>query len=188
MQVPARIIPILLVMVASLLLMRPAAAGNVYTWRDADGNIHISDRPPADGSAVDSIIDYSAPPKKPVSPDPAAQQLNPETQRAKQLNRRLKRLKERQAQLETIIAENKASIAAAQKDANYYRRRSGSYARRNAKAIERQLVVLNNNLTTYQSDLKYVTEDIAEINRMRKAIESDYPHSDPQSNARTSGD
>jgi predicted RNase H-like nuclease (RuvC/YqgF family) len=171
---PARIITILLALAASLLLIRPAVADKVYTWTDADGNIHISDRPPADGSSVDSVIDYSIPPEKPVSPDSAAQQKNAEAQRVKQLSKRLKRLKERQAQLETIIAENQASIAAAQKDADYYRRRSGSYARRNVKAIERQLVVLKNNLTTYQSDLGYIAEDIAEIDRIRKAIESDF--------------
>ena len=43
--------------------------------------------------------------------------------------------------------------------------------RRNEKSIERQLVVLNNNLTTYQSDLRYVEEDIAETERRLETIE-----------------
>jgi hypothetical protein len=31
-------------------LLIPAVAGEVYTWTDADGNIHITDRPPADNA------------------------------------------------------------------------------------------------------------------------------------------
>ena len=92
-------------------------------------------------------------------------------QQAEQLNKQLKRLKERKTQLEKIIVENQDSIAAAEKDAAYYRKRSGSYARRNEKSIERQVLVLNNNLTTYQSDLRYVQEDIAETEQRLKAIE-----------------
>jgi ABC-type lipopolysaccharide export system ATPase subunit len=92
-------------------------------------------------------------------------------QQAEQLNRQLKRLKERKAQLEKIISENQASIADAEKDAAYYRKRSGSYARRNEKSIERQLVVLANNLATYQSDQRYVQEDILEIEKLLEAIE-----------------
>ena len=151
-----------------LVLAGPAVAGEVYTWTDADSNIHISDRPPKDSTQVDSVIRYSKPAETAATPDPAPQFDSTEMQ---QLNKQLKRLKERKTQLEKIIAENKASIAAAEKDAAYYRKRSGSYGRRNVKSIERQLVVLNNNLTTYQSDLRYVEEDIAETEKRLKAIE-----------------
>jgi hypothetical protein len=151
-----------------LVLVIPAAAGEVYTWTDADGNIHITDRPPKDSTQVDSVIRYSKPVETAATPDPAPQFDNTEMQ---QLNKQLKRLKERKTQLEKIIVENQASIAAAEKDAAYYRKRSGSYARRNEKSIERQLVVLKNNLTTYQSDLRYVEEDSAETEKRLEAIE-----------------
>lgn len=155
----------------ALVLLAPAAAGEVYTWTDADGNIHISDRPPGDRSPVDSVIRYSAPKETDASPDPAPQPNSADMQQAEQLHKQLKRLKERKAQLEKIIVENQGSIAAAEKDAEYYRKRSGSYARRNEKSIERQLVVLNNNLTTYQSDQRYVEEDIAETEKRLETIE-----------------
>ncbi len=151
-----------------LALMSAAVAGEVYTWTDADGNIHITDRPPKDSTQVDSVIRYSKPAETATTPDPAPQFDSTEMQ---QLNKQLKRLKERKTQLEKTIVENQASIAAAQKDAAYYRKRSGSYARRNEKSIERQLVVLNNNFTTYQSDLRYVEEDIAETEKRLEAIE-----------------
>ncbi len=155
-----------------LVLAIPAIAGEVYTWTDADGNIHITDRPPKDGTQVDSVIRYSKPAETAAAPAPAPQFNSAEMQQAEQLNKQLTRLQERKAQLERIIAENKTSIAAAEKDAAYYRKRSGSYARRNEKSIERQLVVLNNNLTTYQTDLRYVEEDIAEAQKGLESIES----------------
>ena len=144
-----------------LVLVVPAVAGEVYTWTDADGNIHITDRPPKDSSQVDSVIRYSNPARPAAPPDPVPLPDSVDMQQTQQLNKQLKRLKERKTQIEKIIKENQASIAAAEKDAAYYRKRSGSYARRNEKSIERQLVVLNNNLNTYQSDLRYVEEDIA---------------------------
>jgi len=157
---------------AVLVLVSPAAAGEVYTWTDADGNIHITDRPPKERSQVDSVIRYSTPAETEAPPDPATQPDSVAMQQAKQLNKQLTRLQERKAQLERIIAENKTSIDAAEKDAAYYRKRSGSYGRRNVKSIERQLVVLNDNLTTYQTDLRYVEEDIAEAQKGLESIES----------------
>jgi hypothetical protein len=154
-----------------LVLVSPVAAGEVYTWTDADGNIHITDRPPKDSAQVESVIRYSKPTETAASPDPAPQPDSLDMQQAEQLNKQLKRLKERKTQLEKIIVENQDSIAAAEKDAAYYRKRSGSYARRNEKSIERQVLVLNNNQTTYQSDLRYVQEDIAETEQRLKAIE-----------------
>ena len=159
------------VLCVGLVFLSTAVAGEVYTWTDADGNIHITDRPPKDSAQVDSVIRYSKPTETDAPPDPAPQPDSVDMQQAKQLNKQLKRLKERRTQLEKIIVENQASIAAAEKDAAYYRKRSGSYARRNEKSIERQLVVLNNNLTTYQSDLRYVEEDIAESEKRLEAIE-----------------
>ena len=156
---------------AVLALVSPAIAGEVYTWTDADGNIHITDRPPKDRSQVESVIRYSKPLETNTPLDPVPQPDSVEMQQTQQLNKQLKRLKERKTQLEKIVAENQASIAAAEKDAAYYRKRSGSYARRNEKTIQRQLVVLNNNLTTYQSDLRYVEEDIAETEQRLEAIE-----------------
>lgn len=154
-----------------LVLAGPAIAGEVYTWTDTDGNIHITDRPPKDSSQVDSVIRYSNPAEPEPPPEPVSQPDSVAVQQAEQLNKQLKRLKERRTQIEKIIKENQASIAAAEKDAAYYRKRSGSYARRNEKSIERQLVVLNNNLTTYQSDLRYMEEDIAESEKHLKTIE-----------------
>lgn len=155
----------------ALVLLNPAAAGDVYTWTDADGNIHITDRPPGDNSPVESVIRYSAPKETDAPPDPAPQPTSVDMQQAEQLSKQLKRLKERKTQLEKIIVENQASIAAAEKDAEFYRKRSGSYARRNEKSIERQLVVLNNNLTTYRNDRRYVDEDIAETEKLLEIIE-----------------
>lgn len=155
----------------ALVLVGPAVAGEVYTWTDADGNIHITDRPPQNSSQVESVIRYSNPAETSAPPDPAPQTESIEVQQAEQLNKQLKRLRERKTQLEKIIVENQASIAAAEKDAAYYRKRSGSYARRNEKSIERQLTVLNDNLTIYQSDLRYVEEDIAETEKRLETIE-----------------
>lgn len=159
------------VLVVVLALLNPAAAGEVYTWTDADGNIHITDRPPEDRSQVESVIRYSNPTETAAPPKPAPHQDSVEMQQAERLKKQLTRLKERRTQLEKIIAENKASIAAAEKDAAYYRKRSGSYGRRNEKSIERQLVVLNDNLTTYQTDQRYVEEDIAEIENLLETTE-----------------
>ena len=159
------------VLCVGLVFLSAAVAGEVYTWTDADGNIHITDRPPKDSAQVESVIRYSKPTETAASPDPAPQPDSLDMQQAEQLNKQLKRLKERKTQLEKIIVENQDSIAAAEKDAAYYRKRSGSYARRNTKSIERQVLVLNNNQTTYQSDLRYVQEDIAETEQRLKAIE-----------------
>ena len=164
------------VLVVVLVLLSPAAAGEVYTWTDADGNIHITDRPPADSSRVDSVIRYSNPAETDGPPEPAPQQDSMDMQQVEQLNKQLMRLKERKTQLEKIIAENQASIAATEKDAAYYRKRSGSYARRNEKSIERQLVVLRNNLVTYQSDKRYVEEDITETQKRIESIELKMKH------------
>ena len=151
-------------------ILSPVYADEIYRWTDADGNTHITDRPPEDGSSINSVIRYSNRPESPEPPAPAAQPIQPERQHAERLKKQLERLREREMQLEKIIDENQASIAAAEEEAAYYRRRSGSYARRNKKAIERQLLVLNNNLTTYQSDLLYIKEDIAEAKELLKAI------------------
>ncbi len=159
------------VLCVGLVFLSTATAGEVYTWTDADGNIHITDRPPKERSQVDSVIRYSTPAETEAPPDPATQPDSVAMQQAEQLNKQLKRLRERKTQLERIIAENKTSIAAAEKDAAYYRKRSGSYGRRNVKSIERQLVVLNDNLTTYQTDLRYVEEDIAEAQKGLETIE-----------------
>jgi predicted RNase H-like nuclease (RuvC/YqgF family) len=168
-------------------LLSPAAAGEVYTWTDADGNIHITDKPPKEGAPVDSVIRYANPTEAAATPDPAPQPDSVEMQQAQQLNKQLKRLKERKTQLEKIIAENQASIAAAEKDAAHYRKRSGSYARRNEKTIERQLVVLTNNMTTYQSDLRYVEEDIAETEQLLENIELNTKRPSGDSAATTPG-
>ncbi len=56
-----------------LALMSMAVAGEVYTWTDADGNIHITDRPPKDSTQVDSVIRYSKPAETEASPGPAPQ-------------------------------------------------------------------------------------------------------------------
>ena len=175
-------IPVLFVL---LVLLRPALAGEVYTWTDEEGNIHITDRPPQDSTQVESVIRYSNRPETKAPPDPVPQQASLAMLQAEQLNKQLGRLKERKTQLEKIIAENQASIAAAEKDAAYYRKRSGSYARRNQKSIERQLLVLTNNLTTYQSDLRYVEEDIAESQRLLEAIEGNVERTKGQSGAPT---
>jgi hypothetical protein len=161
------------VLLAILTLLSSVIAGEVYTWTDADGNIHITDRPPKDRSQVESVIRYSNSTGTETPPDSVPQQVSAKMQQAERLKKQLLRLKERKTQIEKIISENQSSIAAAEKDAAYYRRRSGSYARRNEKSIERQLVVLENNLTTYQSDLRYVEEDIVETERLLGAIEQD---------------
>ncbi len=160
------------VLLASLVFLGPIEAGEVYTWTDAQGNVHITDRPPENGSPAESVVPYSNRPETETRPVADAQQPRAESRKVGQLNKHLKRLKEREIQLQQIVDENKASIAAAEKDADYYSRRSGSYARRNQKAVQRQLLGLNNNLTTYQSDLLYVREDIAETEERLKSIEA----------------
>ena len=67
-----------------LVLVIPAAAGEVYTWTDAEGNIHITDRPPKDSTQVDSVIRYSKPAEIQASPDPAAQPDSAAMQQAEQ--------------------------------------------------------------------------------------------------------
>lgn len=164
-----------------LVLLRPALAGEVYTWTDEEGNIHITDRPPQDSTQVESVIRYSNRPETKAPSAPAPQQESLAMLQAEQLNKKLGRLKERKTQLEKIIAENQASIAGAEKDSAYYNKRSGSYARRNQKLIERELLVLTNNLTTYQSDLRYAEEDIAESQRLLEAIERNVERTKSQS-------
>ena len=168
-----------------LMLLKPALAGEVYTWSDEEGNIHITDRPPKDSTQVESVIRYSDRPETKAPSDPAPQQDSVEMLQAEQLNKKLGRLKEGKTQLEKIIAENQASIAAAEKESAYYNKRSGSYARRNQNTIERQLLVLTNNLTTYQSDLRYVEEDIAESQRLLEAIELNVERTKGQSGTPT---
>ena len=168
-----------------LVLLRPALAGEVYTWTDEEGNIHITDRPPQDSTQVESVIRYSNRPETKAPSDPELQKNKIVTQKVAQLNKKLKRLKERKMQLETILAENQAGIDTAEKDATYYSKRRGSYGRRNQKAIEQQLVLMNSNLTTYQSDLRYVEEDIAEIQRLLEAIELNVERTEGQSGAPT---
>ncbi|WP_444910749.1 DUF4124 domain-containing protein [Microbulbifer sp. TRSA005] len=41
------------ILVGSLLLAASANAGELYRWVDADGRVHFSDRPPAEGKAQD---------------------------------------------------------------------------------------------------------------------------------------
>ena len=118
-------------------LLAPTLAGEVYTWTDADGNVHITDRPPKDRSQVESVIRYSNQPETIAQPDPAPQQVSVETQQAEKLKKQLKRLQERKTQLEKIIAENQASIAEAEKDAARYRRRSGSSIFLNISSFDR---------------------------------------------------
>lgn len=154
------------VLLLLLVFLGPAAAGEVFTWTDGEGNIHITDRPPKDGAQIENVIHYSNPSETKIPPEPETKQDSAETLQAAHLNKQLKRLKERKIELEKIIDENKDSIAAAEKDAAYYHKRSGSYARRNEKTAMLQLGVLNNNLTTYLSDLRYVMEDISEIEKI----------------------
>ena len=154
---------------AATMLPEWVPAGELYTWTDADGGVHISDRPPGDPSLTPKVIPYSSPDEnRPPSPL-AIQRAAPVTHPADRLQKRLDRLRERQSQLKTIIAQSQASIAEAEKEADTLRRRSGSYARRNVKMIERQLMVLRESLSIYQSDLIYVEADIAEFERDLKA-------------------
>ncbi|WP_444899575.1 DUF4124 domain-containing protein [Microbulbifer sp. VAAC004] len=41
------------ILVGSLLLAAHTSAGELYRWVDADGRVHFSDRPPAEGKAQD---------------------------------------------------------------------------------------------------------------------------------------
>ena len=164
-----------------LMFLKPALAGEVYRWTDEDGNIHITDRPPQDSTQVESVIPYSKPLETKAPSDPELQKNKIVTQKVAQLNKKLKRLKERKTQLETILAENQAGIDTAEKDAAYYSKRRGSYGRRNQKAIQQQLVLMNSNLITYQSDLRYVEEDIAETERLLEAIEQNGKRPDGES-------
>lgn len=151
--------------------MAPASAGEIYTWTDKNGNIHITDRPPKDSSQVESVIRYS---NSPDTKTPTASSLQPnrvDTQQKAKLNKQLRRLKERKTLLEKFIAENQVNIAAAEKEVAIYHKRSGSYARRNEKLIERQMVVLKDNLTTYESDLRYVDEDIVETRQLLETVD-----------------
>ena len=160
-------VPVLWVVLAFL---HPAVAGEVYTRTDADGTNHNTDRRPEAPTPVERVIRFANPTDKEVLPDPVAPPESLDMQQAEQLNKRLKRLKERKAQLEKTIVQNQASIRAAEKEAAYYQKRSGSYARRNEKSILRQLVVLKNNLTTYQTDHRYIEEDMAETERLLSGI------------------
>jgi hypothetical protein len=58
------------VLLVLAVLLIPAVAGEVYTWTDADGNIHITDRPPAANAPVERVIRYSSPTRTAPPPDP----------------------------------------------------------------------------------------------------------------------
>ena len=153
--------PLALVVLLAILAAHGHTAGEeIYTWTDAQGDLHITDRPPPEPSQVQDVLRYTPPP-------PSLEQLHPapspgDGRRVEALHKQIDRLKERKILLDRTIADNQVSIAAAEKELAYYRKRSGSYARRNEQAIQRQLMVLNNNLATHQNELKYVLEDIAD--------------------------
>lgn len=158
------------VLLVWLLLVCPGYTGEVFTWKDADGNIHITDRPPENGSPTETVIPYSDQPETETRTKPVPQQPSAKSEQVEQLEKRLKRLNERKIQLQQFVAESKDGIASATKDADYYSRRSGPSARRIQKGLQRQLVELNNNLAIYQSDLRYVEEDIADAEERLKVI------------------
>jgi len=160
-----------LFLVGLVYLFEPVLAGKIYTWTDEKGIVRIDGRPPADGSVVKNIIHYQDPPAEAPTQDHAMQEhLSVEDQQTADLKKKLKRLKEREVQIIAIVEENKETIMLAEKDAAKYRRRSGAYARRNEKIYDRQLIVLKNNLRTYQSDLRYVKEDIDETEQTIKDL------------------
>lgn len=161
------------VLLISLLLVCPGYTGEVFTWKDADGNIHITDRPPENGSPTETVIPYSDQTETETRTKPVPQEPSAESQQVEQLEKRLIRLNERKIQLQQFVAESKDGIASAGKDADYYSRRSGPSARRIQKSLQRQLLELNNNLALYQSDLRYVEEDIVEAQGQLKAIALD---------------
>lgn len=164
--------PKIRMLIVLLAFVGQTLAGEIYTWTDEDGNVHITDRPPANTHPpVENVIRYSSPSEPAAPSPPVLQETVPSTQAIDRLKKRLNRLKQRKDEFEEIIEQNETSIAAAEKEAATYHKRSGSYARRNVKLIERELLVLRNNLTTYQSELKYVEEDIAETGQALKTIE-----------------
>lgn len=52
---------------AALLLALPVGAGQVYTWKDAQGVTHFSDAPPPGGQGYRSRALEDAPPPEPVA-------------------------------------------------------------------------------------------------------------------------
>jgi chromosome segregation ATPase len=171
-------------LVVWVVLSGPGVAGEVYTWTDKDGNIHITDRPPTDEARLDGVIRYSdkAVTNRPTK-SPSPRQDTADEIQAKQLNKHVTRLDERKSQLEKIIAENQESITDAEKELKRYRKRSGTYARRTRKTIQRQLMVLKNNLTMYQSDLHYVEEDMLETKQLIKTVKQKMQQTDDETGA-----
>lgn len=154
------------------MLMGPAAAGEIYTWTDGDGTVHISDQPPKDHPATETVVRYSSPSTHAKASIPAPQQITADNQgQTDWLAKRLERLKARKSQLEVIVAQNQAGVAEAQKEVATLNRRSGSYARRNRKIVEWQLMMLQNNLITYLGELKNVDVDIEEVKAVLEATD-----------------
>ncbi|MEJ2285809.1 MAG: DUF4124 domain-containing protein [Desulfobacterales bacterium] len=49
-------------------------AARVYVWTDADGRIHITDKPPANGAEVRDVIEYEPrPTPQPSKPSPPSE-------------------------------------------------------------------------------------------------------------------
>ena len=162
--------PILFVMLIVAGLAGPTASAEIFTWTDADGVVHISDRPPPEPSQIQDVLRYAPPPPQSSTPElPTSERID--SQQVERLQKQLNRLKERKLLLDKLIADNLVSIAEAEKELEHYRKRSGSFARRNEQTIQRQLLVLNNNRATHQSDLRYLLEDMAEVERQINAIE-----------------
>ena len=61
-----------LVIIAAMMSMGPAVAGEVYRWTDADGQVHYGQRPPDDAAGARSVqLPESVGPARTADPDGA---------------------------------------------------------------------------------------------------------------------
>jgi len=111
-----------LVIVAILVFMHPAglSADKIYTWTDANGNLHITDEPPPENARVQDVINYKPQPQNEVIEDQRRQEIQTETAERKQKVQEAKKaeLEAQKAAEDARLAREKADAAA--KDANEY--------------------------------------------------------------------
>lgn len=111
-----------LVIIAIVVFMCPASlsAGKVYTWTDANDNVHITDEPPPENAEVQNVINYKPQPENEVMKDQRRQEMQEETAERKQKNQEAKKAEQeaQKAAEDARMAREKADAVV--KDANEY--------------------------------------------------------------------
>lgn len=110
-----------------LLCGLPVSAGPVYSWKDADGNVHYSDVPPqaAGGGEVKEIpVDIPQDPQRPQGLRPGEREM---LKSYEERSRRLEQAKDRARREAKREAAEKASKENQRLRCDYYRKRQENY-------------------------------------------------------------